>query len=162
MSTRNVSKSKSAGTAAMLAFALAPALFAAESRLTLIDSVKIQDLAKVRALLAQPTNVNATDADGSTALHWAAQRDNAEIARLLIAAGANVKAATRYNITPLWLACGNGDAAIVSALLDAGADPNEVAEEGETAATRAPSESRRSYIGSDRAQRLNMARHKTV
>jgi ankyrin repeat protein len=137
MSTRNLSKSKSAGGAAMLAFALASAVFAAESRLTLIDTVKIQDIAKVRALLAQHTNVNATDADGSTALHWAAQRDNAEIARLLIAAGANVKAATRYNITPLWLACGNGDTAIVTALLDAGADANEVAEEGETALMKA-------------------------
>ena len=52
------------------------------------------------------------------ALHWAAQRDDAAIARLLIAAGANVKAATRYNITPLWLACGNGDVAVVEALLE--------------------------------------------
>ncbi len=137
MSTRNLSKSKSAGTAAMLAFALAPALVAAQPGLTLIDTVKMQDIAKVRALLAQHTNVNATDADGSTALHWAAQRDNAEIARLLIAAGANVKAATRYNITPLWLACGSGDAVIVTALLDAGADANEVAEEGETALMKA-------------------------
>ena len=39
--------------------------------------------------------------DGSTALHWAAQRDNVEIVDLLLAAGANPKTATRYNVTPL-------------------------------------------------------------
>src|SRR5215469_17188746 len=137
MSTGNLSKSKSAGTVAMLALATSPALFAAEAGRTLMDAVKQQDVASVRALLAQHTDVNATDADGSTALHWAAQRDNAEIVQLLIAAGANVKAATLYNITPLWLACGNGDAGIVTALLDAGADPNEVAEEGESALMKA-------------------------
>ena len=137
MSTRNLSKSKSAGTVAMLWLALSPALLGAEARLALVDAAKQQDLARVRALLAQHTNVNATDSDGSTALHWAAQRDNAEIVQLLIAAGANVKAATLYNITPLWLACGNGDAGIVTALLDAGADPNEVAEEGESALMKA-------------------------
>jgi uncharacterized protein len=137
MSSRNLSKSKSARTFAMLAFAMSPTLLAAETKLPLIDAVQQQDIARVRVLLAQHTNVNATDADGSTALHWAAERDNAEMVRLLIAAGADVKAATRYHITPLWFACGNGDGAIVTALLDAGADPNEVAEEGETALMKA-------------------------
>ena len=65
----------------------------------LIDAVKNKDVKAVRSLLAQHVDVNAAEADGSTALHWAAQRDNLEIADLLIAAGANAKAATRYNIT---------------------------------------------------------------
>ena len=42
----------------------------------LIDAVKKQDVQSVRALLKQKANVNATEADGFTALHWAAQRDN--------------------------------------------------------------------------------------
>jgi uncharacterized protein len=137
MNTRNLSKSKSAGMAAFLAFVLSPALLAADAKLALIGAVKQQNVAVVRSMLARHADVNGTEPDGSTALHWAAQLDNPEITRLLIAAGANVKAATRYEITPLWLAAGGGDAAIVNALLDAGADPNEVAEEGETALMKA-------------------------
>ena len=87
----------------------------------------------MRSLIAPHVDVNSTDADGSTALHWAAQRDNVELVDLLLAAGANAKAATRYNITPLSLACMNGNAAIVERLLKAGADPNAASEEGETA-----------------------------
>jgi ankyrin repeat protein len=108
-------------------------LVAAASDLRLIDAVKTSDPKAVRSLLAQHVNVNASEADGSTALHWAAQRDNLEIAGLLIAAGADVKAATRYNITPLSLACTNGNAALVEHLLKAGADPNSTSEEGQTA-----------------------------
>jgi ankyrin repeat protein len=103
------------------------------SDLRLIQAVKKADVAAVRSLLAQHSDVNATEADGSTALHWAAQRDTTEIANLLIASGANVKAATRYNITPLSLACTNGNAAIIESLLKAGADPNGTSEEGQTA-----------------------------
>jgi uncharacterized protein len=99
----------------------------------LIDAVKRGDAKAVRALVAQHVDVNAADTDGSTALHWAAQRDELVIADLLIAAGANVKAATRYKITPLSLACTNGDAALIDRLLKAGADPNAVSEEGQTA-----------------------------
>ena len=51
--------------------------------LRLIDAVKRQDLATVRALLAQRVDVNAAEPDGSTALHWAAQRNNAALVDLL-------------------------------------------------------------------------------
>jgi ankyrin repeat protein len=101
--------------------------------LRLIDAVKNNDATAVRSLLAQRVDVNATEIDGSTALHWAAQRDNPEIARLLLAAGANAKAANRYNVTPLFLAATNGNAAIIERLLKAGADANSTSEEGETA-----------------------------
>jgi ankyrin repeat protein len=98
----------------------------------LIDAVKKQDHPTVRALLKQKVNVNASEADGFTALHWASQRNDLQLVDLLLAAGANVKASTRYNITPLYLAAINGNAAIVERLLDAGADANGTAEEGQT------------------------------
>ncbi|HEY2382166.1 MAG TPA: ankyrin repeat domain-containing protein [Terriglobia bacterium] len=108
-------------------------LSAAASDLRLIDAVKGNDAKTVRSLLAQHADVKAAEADGSTALHWAAQRNNVEIADLLIAGGADVKAATRYNITPLFLACTNGNATLIEHLLKAGADPNSTAEQGQTA-----------------------------
>jgi len=101
--------------------------------LHLIDAVKSGDAKAVRSLLAQHADVNTIEADGFTALHWAAQRDNLEIASLLLAAGADVKAASRYNITPLSLASTNGDAPLIERFLKAGADPNATSEQGQTA-----------------------------
>ena len=101
--------------------------------LRLIDAVKNGDSKAVRSLLEHHADINATEADGFTALHWAAQRDNLEIADLLLNAGANVKAASRFNITPLSLACTNGDAALIDRFLKAGADPNATSEQGQTA-----------------------------
>lgn len=101
--------------------------------LRLIEAVKNTDAKAVRSLLQQHVDVNAAEADGFTALHWAAQRDNLEIADLLLSDGANVKAASRYNITPLSLACTNGDAAIIDRFLKAGADTNATSEQGQTA-----------------------------
>ena len=105
-------------------------LAAADSRL--IEAARNRDVSAVRALLAQHADIGAADPDGSTALHWAAQRDSLEIADLLIAAGANVQAETRYRITPLWLAAKNGNATLVEHLLNAGADANSVSEQGQT------------------------------
>ena len=112
---------------------LSGALLSAGADLRLIEAAKSEDAKAVRALLAKRVPVNATKADGSTALHEAVQRDSVEIVDLLIAAGADVKAATRYNITPLSLACANGNAAMIEQLLKAGADVNSTSEEGQTA-----------------------------
>jgi ankyrin repeat protein len=98
----------------------------------LIEAVKKQDLQAVRALLTQKININAAEADGFTALHWAAQRNDLQLVELLLRAGASAKASTRYNITPLYLAAMNGSAAMIERLLNAGADPNGTAQEGQT------------------------------
>ena len=72
-------------------------------------------------------------ADGTTALHQAADRDDLPAAQRLVRAGADVKAANRYGVTPLSLACTNGNAAMIELLLQAGADPNAALPGGETA-----------------------------
>ena len=64
----------------------------------------------MRALIDKRVDVNATQPDGTTPLHWAVDRDRPDIVQMLIRAGANVKAANRYGVTPLWLASVNGNA----------------------------------------------------
>ena len=98
----------------------------------LIDAVKKQDVQAVRTHLKQKVDINATEADGFTALHWAAQRNDLQLVELLVGAGANARASSRYSITPLYLAAMNGNAAIMERLLKAGADPNAIAQEGQT------------------------------
>jgi ankyrin repeat protein len=115
---------------ALLTLAAAIRLSAASA--PLIEAVQRQDVQAVRTLLKGSVDIHATDADGSTALHWAAQRNDLQLVDLLLAAGANAKASTRYGITPLYLAAVNGSAPILERLLDAGADPNGVAMEGQT------------------------------
>src|SRR6266700_2995046 len=90
----------------------------------LVEAVKQGNASLVRSLLDQHVDVNMPQADGTTALGWAAQQDDVETAELLIRAGAKVNAANDYGATPLWMACANGNAAMVETLLKAGADPN--------------------------------------
>ena len=99
----------------------------------LIDAVKAADRDAIRTLLQQRVDVNAGEADGTTALHWAARANDLQAADMLLRAGANVKLANRYGVTPLHLASTNGNAAMIELLLKAGADPNSALPEGETA-----------------------------
>lgn len=99
----------------------------------LIDAVRANDAGAVRTILDSRADANAVQPDGTTALHWAVERDAIEIVQLLIRAGANVKATNRYGATPLWLASLNGNAATIGVLLEAGADPSAASDEGETA-----------------------------
>ncbi len=101
--------------------------------LPLVEAAKKGDAAAVRALLKAHADVNAAEADGTTALHWAARRDDEETVTALVRAGARVKAANRYGVTPLLLACETGSALTAQALLGAGADANDALPEGETA-----------------------------
>jgi len=96
------------------------------------DAVMKGDTAAVRVLLTQRADVNAPQADGSTALHWAVYRSDLTTADLLMRSGANVKATTREGATPLSLASTAGDAPMIAALIKAGAEPNEPLPTGKT------------------------------
>ena len=89
---------------AMLVFA--QAMLAAESPIA--DAAEKSDRAAIRTLLKQRADVNAPQADGMTALHWAAYRDDFEVAKTLVEthstssgqAAARVTATNRYGVTP--------------------------------------------------------------
>ncbi len=95
---------------------------AAPSGSPVADAAMKGDVAAVRALLKEGADVNAARGDGMSALHWAAERGNGEMAGLLIYAGANVSAVTRIGqYTPLHVAARSASVAVVDQLLKAGA-----------------------------------------
>jgi len=92
---------------------------------TVADAAQQGDRAAVRTLLKQAADVNAAQGDGMTALHWAAMKNDADLAQTLLYAGANVKATTRIgSYTPLILAARGGYAAVMEPLIKSGADVN--------------------------------------
>jgi hypothetical protein len=68
------------------------------------DAAMDRDNAAVSRLLQDGADVNLAQADGATALHWAAYHRDADLTLQLLEAGANVAAANRNGSTPLWLA----------------------------------------------------------
>src|ERR1700683_2730418 len=109
------------------------AMVAAGADTRLADAAEQGDRDAVRSLIAQKVDVNLAQGDGSTALHWAAYKDDVEMAKMLVAAGASVKATTRVgSLTPLFMACKNGSAGMIEVLVKAGADPNFADEHGTT------------------------------
>ena len=117
---------------AMLPGVLVAFLAAATDPPPVVDAAKNGEEAVLRTLVEQGADVNATAADGSTALLWASHRDLQESVDLLIRAGADVNRANDLGATPLWAAGENGSVAVVELLLDAGADPNLALRHGET------------------------------
>ena len=107
--------------------------FAAGADARLADAVMRADRDAIRSLLQQKSDVNATQADGMTALHWATRMNDLETAQALIRAGAKPDVATRYGVTPIYLACENANTAMIDLLLRAGVSPNSANPGGETA-----------------------------
>ena len=100
-------------------------LAAAPSDPPVADAAMRGDRDAVRALLQQGADVNASHGDGMSALHWAAEHADAEMAEMLVYAGANVEAVTRIGrYTPLHVASEAGSAAVIEVLLKAGVDAN--------------------------------------
>lgn len=111
---------------------LATAVALADDDLQLVDSARHGDNAAVARLIGQSAGVDKSAPDGTTALHWAAHRDDLKIAGLLLSANADADAANEYGVTPLHLACANRGGVMVRKLLDAGADPGAASWNGET------------------------------
>lgn len=104
---------------------LSVAAFAATNGNTaLVDAVKNQDADAVRILLKQHVDVNAPEADGTTALHWAAHWGDLATVDALLSDGASAIAINRYGATPLSEAVRIGSGPLIEKLLKAGADPN--------------------------------------
>ncbi len=115
-------RGRSICTTYILVLCSVPAVLAAGSEVA--DAAKRGDHAAVRNLLAQKADVNARQPDGATALHWAAWRDDVELAALLLRSGAKPDVANLTGATPLRLSSENGNAAIIELLLKAGVDAN--------------------------------------
>jgi ankyrin repeat protein len=90
------------------------------------------DVAAVKKLIASGSDVNVPEADGSSALLWAAYQSSPELVSTLLAAGANPNAANNFGVTPLLQASRYGDAATIAALLKGGADFAAATRDGET------------------------------
>jgi ankyrin repeat protein len=117
---------------AIVALSLSPLLYGA-SDASLVDAAERGNTDAVLDALRHQADVNASQGDGMTALHWAAAKNNVELVNALLHAGANVRAATRLGgYTPLVLAARNGSDAVVEPLLAAGADVNVRTSNGAT------------------------------
>ena len=116
----------------LAALALSALLHAAPSA-PVADAAMQGNREAVKALLKQAADVNGAQGDGMTALHWAAMKNDAELAQTLLYAGANLRATTRIGAyTPLLLAARNGSASVIAPLLKAGADANAATANGTT------------------------------
>jgi ankyrin repeat protein len=97
------------------------------------DAAQRKDGAAVRALVAKRANIDAAQADGSTALLWAAHWNDVDIVKLLLRAGANAGATNRFGASALSEAATAGHAELVRLLLEAGADAKALSTpDGET------------------------------
>ena len=119
-----------AGLPGIVMLAAVVAASAADRRLA--DAVEGRDFTTASALLQAGVPVDASQPDGTTALHWAVRHDAQDVAGRLLRAGADPNAANRYGVTPLALAAANGHPGIVAALLEAGASPHAATPYGET------------------------------
>jgi ankyrin repeat protein len=131
---RNLWIRRFAVTIMATALAVPVLLRAAPDGSAVADAAMHGDREGVRALLKQAADVNGAQGDGMTALHWAALKNDPDLAQLLLFAGANVKATTRIGAyTPIILAAREGNATAMEVLVKAGADINSKTANGTTA-----------------------------
>jgi len=78
-------RKRSSRLATLLLIAIsAVSAFAAESTASVAEAVMHQDQAAFRSLIEKKADVNAPLVDGTTALHWAVENDDAETVEMLL------------------------------------------------------------------------------
>jgi len=102
----------------------------------LAEAAERGDRARVEAMLESADGRERIDEPagyGMTALHYAVQANDLDLAKALLEAGADPNRGNTYEITPLWLAATNSSAAMTELLLAHGADAEFAMSHGETA-----------------------------
>jgi len=86
------------------------------------DAVRRGETSKVVSLLRDhPDLASATREHGKTGLHWAAESDHVDVARVLLDAGSHIEAQTSWGATPLDWAATLGSAGVADLLIARGA-----------------------------------------
>jgi ankyrin repeat protein len=117
----------------MALLAVTGSALAATGTPSLVDLAAAGQTQAALALIDHGADVNAPADDGSTALLWAAHRDDRALVERLLKVHADAKAANKYGATPMSEAAAYGDPAVIELLLKAGADPDSANADGQTA-----------------------------
>ncbi|OCA92321.1 M48 family metallopeptidase [Pseudobacillus wudalianchiensis] len=105
---------------------------AAEPIPPMIEAVVKGNTAAVAAFIKKGEDIQVTDNQGYTPLHWAVLDNNKEMVDQLLEAGADPNEEDYYGMTPFSKAAEQGNAKMVQRLAEAGGDPNYQSEEDET------------------------------
>lgn len=100
---------------------------------SLADAIQSGNRAAALEMISKGADVNAADPDGTTALHWAVHRDDADLVERLLKAGAKVNRVNDYGSSPMSEAATVGNVVVLQKLLDSGANVESPNADGQTA-----------------------------
>jgi ankyrin repeat protein len=101
-----------------------------KAELEMIEAARWGKAADVAEAIEAGVDPDAKDADGISAIRWAAVEGNATVVEVLIDAGADVDSADPTGVTPLMMACRWAHMSTVRALVEAGADLDVLSDYG--------------------------------
>src|ERR1700726_2941310 len=116
-----------------VAFCLAAASTAAADDASLAALIQAGHRDTALKMIAAGSDVNAAQGDGTTPLHWAVYKIDADLVRALLERGAKPDVVNNYGSSPLAEAAKVANARLVKMLLDAGSNAEVPNQEGQTA-----------------------------
>jgi ankyrin repeat protein len=99
---------------------------------SLADLIQAGDRDAALQVIREGADVNAAQGDGTTPLHWAVYKIDAELVAELVERGARPDVINNYGSSPLAEAVKIGELSLVEMLLDAGADLEAPNQDGQT------------------------------